>query len=204
MLAGFDNIGLVRSVGLMDGAAAADVTLARRLPAVQERSTADSVVCLPLLRLRGGYTVTDKVHLARLQAAKQRVRRKWEAGESSNVMPWDLWHEQRRAEREGDPEYGFMGGTGDWLGPSIDQKMRMDDLDGQMGQDGTAEKLKELWGQFMVEDENDAEEDPELAQARQQRDDVISGRGSPQEMRASMGYNTGQEPIEDGYGAQQV
>jgi hypothetical protein len=56
----------------------------------------------------------------------------------------------------------------------------------------------------MVEDENDAEEDPELAQARQRRDDVISGRGSPQEMRASMGYNIGQEPIEDGYGAQQV
>ena len=74
-----------------------------------------------MLRLRGGYRATDRVLQARMAAARAEVAAGWYNATATDVFPWDGWDTDRREELEGAPHVGFLGGTGRWLGPSLEQ-----------------------------------------------------------------------------------
>jgi hypothetical protein len=73
------------------------------------------------LYLRGGYQVTDRILQARMAAARSKVREGWYNATASDVFPWDGWEASLRDQQEGAPHVGFLGGTGRWLGPSVEQ-----------------------------------------------------------------------------------
>lgn len=76
---------------------------------------------LLMLRLRGGYKEADKELQARMAAARAEVGAGWYNANASDLFPWDGWETHMRDEMEGAPHVGFLGGTGRWLGPSLEQ-----------------------------------------------------------------------------------
>lgn len=104
--------------------------LAAAVGTAKDGALGEARICVPgltrstphrMLRLRGGYRETDRVLQARLAAERADVAAGWYNATATDVFPWNGWDTHRREEFEGAPHIGFLGGTGRWLGPSLEQ-----------------------------------------------------------------------------------
>jgi len=109
----------VAAVGMARDGAFGDLARLRRLACCKRANSRRAPG--RMLRLRGGYRATDRVLQARMAAARAEVAAGWYNATATDVFPWDGWDTHRREELEGAPHVGFLGGTGRWLGPSLEQ-----------------------------------------------------------------------------------
>ncbi len=126
--------------------------------------------------------VTDRVNMARLQAARERVDRAWKSTEYSNIVPWNVWERERKDEAEQAPHIGYLAGTGQWIGPSWSQSQATDLVDGANGPSNHPDGLKDLWNAW----QEDTLEDDMNKEEQEFEDELTSGRAAPHEMRKTI------------------
>jgi len=73
------------------------------------------------MRLRGGNEEDEKELQAHMALERAKVASDWYNANASDLFPWDGWETNMRDEMRGAAHVGFLGGTGRWLGPSLEQ-----------------------------------------------------------------------------------
>jgi len=73
------------------------------------------------MRLRGGNEEEEKELQAHMALERAKVWSGWYNANASDLFPWDGWETNMRDEMQGAAHVGFLGGTGRWLGPSLEQ-----------------------------------------------------------------------------------